>query len=173
MTMKKVVMSLVSVFALLAGATVCSAQVSLESVSHFHADCSGLLTGADTSTQTATCKGSFIGSAATITFQLNNVANFVLMPPPGTDNCALKAGTATITTHHNGTINMTLGGAGCATAASTGTGRFAEAYWIQSGTGDFSTAKGSGSFSVGFDQPGGQLLIHIDGNITVPTEEGE
>jgi hypothetical protein len=170
MALKKVVMGLVSVFALLAAATVCSAQVGLSSVSHFHADCSGLFTTPDTGTQTATCKGSFIGSAATISFKLNNVA----VGPGVPDNCALKAGTADITTP-NGIIHMTLGGAGCAAANPlAGTGRFAEAYWIYGGTNTFSMAKGSGSFSVGFDQPiGGQMLIHIDGNITVPTEEGE
>jgi len=73
MTMKKVVMGLLSVFALLAAATVCSAQVPLVSVSHFRADCSGLLVGGDTAPQTMiTCKGSFIGSGATMTFTLNH-----------------------------------------------------------------------------------------------------
>ena len=172
MTLKKVVMGLLSVFALLAAVEGIQAVITaapLDSVGHFRADCSGLFATPDTSSQNATCKGTLIGSGAPLTFTLNNIliGPLNLLGSNGTDNCAFKAGTAMIGGTSSNTITMHLGGSGCATNATAGTGRFAEAYWIESGTGKFISAKGSGSFSVGFDQPtGGQLLIHIDGNIT-------
>jgi hypothetical protein len=172
MAKKTIVVGLVSVSVLLT-AVVCMAAVNviqLSSVGHFRADCSGLLVGGDTSPQMATCKGTLIGSNAPITFTLNNVG---LVGTDIIDNCALKAGTAKIGDAGANTISMTLGGSGCATNGALGTGRFAEAYWIESGTGTFMNAKGTGSFSVGFDQPGGQMLIHMEGNITGVTEEGE
>jgi hypothetical protein len=174
MSPRKIVMGLVSAFALLA-APVCMAAVPtpLSNIRHFHADCSGTFATPDTGAQSGTCKGTFIGSGASITFTLpNNLPVSVGVP----DNCAFKAGTAVITVGGS-TIHMHLGGSGCASATNPGTGRFAEAYWIDGSSGGvFSGARGSGSFSVGFDQPGGQLLVHIDGNITRDgegEEEGE
>jgi hypothetical protein len=180
MSPRKIVMGLVSAFALLAAA-VCMAAVPtpLSNIRHFHADCSGTFATPDNGPQSGTCKGTFIGSGATFTFTLNNILigplNYI--GTNGTDNCAFKAGTAVITVGGS-TIHMHLGGSGCAAVASVGTGRFAEAYWIDNlSSGAFSGAQGSGTFSVGFDQPsGGQLLVHIDGNITRQgegEEEGE
>jgi hypothetical protein len=190
MTMKKVVMGLVSitmglgVSLFLARATTPPGPIQLKKISNFTADCSGTFITPDTGPQTAMCKGRFIGDDASLTFTLHNIGMVGLGAanmPPDSFNCAFKAGTATITvpdedTSTTNTINLQLGGAGCASNGSTGTpGSFAEAYWLNGGTGPFANSYGTGSFSVGFDPNSSYnyLLVHIEGSITGLAKEGE
>jgi len=185
--LRKNIAGTASVLALLAAPVCMAAAINLVNVSHFRADCSGLLMVADDIQQgPINCKGTFIGDAATITFLVTNMApvssTFVEAnaQDPAVD-CAWKHGQAVITTN-NGTITMKLGGSGCRTSLD-GHGRFALTYTISAGTGAFAgvavATTGSGSFSVGYDTggvgtgAGAHLLIHIDGNITGVAEEGE
>jgi hypothetical protein len=171
MSLKRLVVTLVSVLALIA-LPMSAAEDDLEGLEQFHVDGKGVLAGNDTSPQTLTVEGSFIGRNATLTWTFSNInvqGNMMLLP---TENCAYKYGTATITaTNTTDKIFMSLGGSGCAGAGS-GPGQTSAAYWITGGAGKFLNSEGAGSFSWGFQTngSGSPTAVHISGNILVPSE---
>ena len=143
-----------------------------DSLEQFRADGMGTLTGADTSQQKATIKGSFIGGNATLQFTLaNGSVGF-----NGTGAfCAFKSGNATITDSHGKTITMTLAGVGCNGPAGSGTGNTEVTYVITGGT-KFPvgvTPGGTGRFSFGEEPPVlgvTTFFVQFDGNIDLPDE---
>lgn len=177
MSRKKVAVAVVSAFAIsilaLLTINVVRATGPLDPLEQFHAACLATFNGADTTPQSGTCKGNLIGGSATITWELDNVfigPGYPVTTSNGPVACALKAGTATITTTKGDILTMSLGGSGCSgVPVPGGTGNAEMDYWITGGTGRFAGAKGSGSFSLGFDNAtGGVATIHLDGNILDP-----
>jgi hypothetical protein len=178
MSLKKVVGSLISVFAMLTASTpvVQGTANPLDKLSHFEVDCLGSVTPTDP--QTANCKGRFIGGDATIS--INFGTSTPVATAPVVELCDFLSGTATITTGGSGsTLTLQLGGAQCYDA--TKVGSHALAYYIKSANGGpfnkGGMTRGAGSFSDGFtvNTVTGEniLLIHIEGNITNVTEEGD
>src|SRR6202007_2709884 len=115
MSVQKIIVTLVSVLALIA-LPMSAAEDDADSLEKFHADGMGTLSGADTAPQTAAIKGSFIGGHASVTFTLTNDLTFPMMSA----FCAFKRGTATITGSDLTTITMSLAGVGCSTSQNTG-----------------------------------------------------
>ena len=112
----------------------------------------------------ASCQGDLIGNA-----QLTETA-FAFGTPLGPDGsgggCFLASSTDVLTTSDGSTIILKTHGMIC-TEAVPGFAVRHNAYLIEGGTGRFRNATGTGNIVFSSENPIGDPLVHIDGNINL------